>query len=194
MEDSTVTDPDGLWRSGLTRILPGIDSPVQRRWLESTHPVGFSDGTLVVASPHGFARDWLERACGDLIRTELSELAGHPIGIVITVQTQPEAAADSTGQQSPSHEELVSQAAAARSELGLAHVAASHRPVAEEVTRGAVDEYDALARLDHLDENPLYDPPLQAPGRPAGPTVALPESRPMRIRSDERIARLLRAS
>ena len=189
MEDSTVTDPDGLWRSGLTRILPGIDSPVQRRWLESTHPVGFSDGTLVVASPHGFARDWLERACGDQIRTELSELAGHPIGIVITVQTQPEAAAEaaaeSADQQSPSHEELVSQAAAARSELGLAHVAASHRPVAEEVTRGAVDEYDALARLDHLDENPLYDPPLQAPGRPAGPTVALPDSRPMRIRSDE---------
>jgi len=183
VEASTVTDPDGLWRTGLTRILPGIDSPVQRRWLESTQPVGFSDGTLVVASPHGFARDWLERACGDLIRSELTDLAGRPIALVITVQTQPEAAADPS--PSHSHEELVSHAAAARSELGLAHVTSGHAQVADEVTRGAVDEYDALARLDHLDENPLYDPPLQAPGRPAGPTVALPDPRPMRIRSDE---------
>ena len=181
MEDSTVTDPDGLWRTGLTRILPSIDSPVQRRWLESTHPVGFSDGTLVVASPHGFARDWLERSCGDLIREQLSDLAGHPIGIVITVQTQPEAAAES----SVSRDELVTHAAAARSELGLAHVTANHRPVAEEATRGAVDEYDALARLDHIDENPLYDPPLQAPGRPAGPTVAISDAPTSRIRSDD---------
>jgi chromosomal replication initiator protein len=189
VEDTTVTDPDGLWRTGLTRILPGIDSPVQRRWLEATHPVGFSDGTLVIASPHGFARDWLERSCGDLIRERLSEIAGEPIGLVITVQTQPEATAPSN----VSHDELVSHAAAARSELGLAHVTASavagHEPVVEETVRGAADEYDALARLDHLDVNPLYDrihdSPLQAPGRPAGPTVAMPETPRRRIRSDE---------
>jgi chromosomal replication initiator protein len=191
VEETTVTDPDGLWRTALTRILPGIDSPVQRRWLEATHPVGFSDGTLVIASPHGFARDWLERSCGDLIRERLSELAGEPIGLVITVQTQPEATAATT----VSHEELVSHAAAARDELGLAHVSASvteqqrHRGVIEETVRGASDEYDALARLDHLDANPLYDriqdTPLQAPGRPAGPTVAMPEASRTRIRSNE---------
>jgi len=189
VEDTTVTDPDGLWRTGLTRILPGIDSPVQRRWLEATHPVGFSDGTLVIASPHGFARDWLERSCGDLIRERLSELAGGPIGLVITVQTQPEA----TVPGNVSHAELVSHAAAARSELGLAHVTANaagrHESVVEESVRGAAEEYDALARLDHLDVNPLYDriqdSPLQAPGRPAGPTVAMPDTPRHRIRSDE---------
>ena len=187
MEDTTVTDPDGLWRTGLTRILPGIESPVQRRWLEATRPVGFSDGMLVLASPHGFARDWLERACGDLIRASLSELAGESIGIMITVQTQPEATRPAV--DTASHQELVSHAAAARNELGLAHVAASHQPVTDEVVRGATDEYDALARLDHLDGNPLYDlvadSPLQAPGRPAGPTVAVPDVPRTRIRSDE---------
>ena len=96
MEDTTVTDPDGLWRTGLTRILPGVDSPVQRRWLEATHPVGFSDGTLVIASPHGFARDWLERSCGELLRASLTELAGEPIQLVITVQTQPESTSTPT--------------------------------------------------------------------------------------------------
>lgn len=188
MEDTAVTDPDGLWRTGLTRILPEIDSPVQRRWLEATHPVGFSDGTLVIASPHGFARDWLERACGQLIRERLTEIAGETIGLVITVQTQP----DTTGEASVSHDELVSHAAAARSELGLAHVTAEHPPsgagVDDTLRRDVEDEYDALARLDHLDENPLYDPPLQAPGRPAGPTVAVPEQPPAqhhRIRNDE---------
>ena len=186
MEDTTVTDPDGLWRTGLTRILPGVDSPVQRRWLEATHPVGFSDGTLVIASPHGFARDWLERSCGELLRESLTELAGEPIQLVITVQTQPE----STSTPSVSHEELVSHAAAARTELGLAHVNADHQPIVAETTRGAIDEYDALARLDHLDENPLYDTPLrgsplQAPGRPAGPTVSMPDSPRPRIRNED---------
>ncbi len=171
MDDSMVTDPDGLWRTSLTRILPSIDSPVQRRWLEATHPVGFSEGTLVIASPHGFARDWLERSCGDLLRERLTEAAGEPIGLLVTVQTQPDATISPQG--SVTHEELVTHAAAARTELGLAHVTAAHEPVLEELTRGATDDFDALARLDHLDENPLYDTPLQAPGRPAGPTVSM---------------------
>jgi chromosomal replication initiator protein len=191
VDDTMVTDPDGLWRTSLTRVLPSIDSPVQRRWLEATHPVGFSSGTLVIASPHGFARDWLERSCGDLLRDRLSEIAGEPIALVITVQTQPDATVSPDA--SVSHEELVTHAAAARTELGLAHVTARHEPVLEEMTRGASADFDALARLDHLDENPLYDPPLQAPGRPAGPTVSLPDGRadlrpdgvPARIRSGD---------
>jgi len=175
VDDTTVTDPDGLWRTGLTRVLPSIDSPVQRRWLEATRPVGFSGGTLVIASPHAFARDWLERSCGDLLREQLTEIAGETIGLLITVQTQPGATAPASGEVS--HEELVGHAAAARTELGLAHVTAGHEAVLEEMVRGASSDYDALARLDHLDENPLYDTPLQAPGRPAGPTVSMPSGR-----------------
>jgi len=194
VDDTTVTDPDGLWRTGLTRVLPSIESPVQRRWLEATHPVGYSSGTLVIASPHGFARDWLERSCGDLLRDRLTEIAGEPIELLITVQTQPDA---TIAPDTPlTHAELVTHAAAARTELGLAHVTASHEPVLEEMTRGASADYDALARLDHLDGNPLYDSydtPLQAPGRPAGPTVSMPTGRqdlrpdnvPARIRTGD---------
>ena len=193
VNDTNVTDPDGLWRTCLTRILPDVESPVQRRWLESTHPVGFSEGTLVIASPHGFARDWLERSCGPSLRDKLTEIAGGPIDLLITVQTptvsdvaarehSDPAALPSTG---PTNAELVSHAAAARSELGLAHVRASHQQVVEELVRGAQGEFDPLARLDHLDENPLYDAPLEAPGRPAGPSVALPDLPTSRIRVED---------
>ena len=194
VEGTMVADPGALWRDGLTRILPGIDSPVQRRWLESTHPVGFSDGTLVIASPHGFARDWLERSCGQLLRDQLSDLAGMPIVLVITVQTQPDLQVESQDDQdlvaaTATHEELVSHAAAARTELGLSHVHSDHAPYVEEALRGGTADEDALSRLDHLDHNPLYDAmydaPLQAPGRPAGPTVPYPEPPRTRIRSEE---------
>jgi chromosomal replication initiator protein len=180
VEDLTVGDPDGLWRASLAQVLPDVASPVQRRWLDATHPVGFSDGTLVIASPHGFARDWLERNWGVELRVSLSELAGVPIALLITVQTHPEPELAGLAERviHSEHEAavLVGHASAARNEVAAAHPASpmqsGHGAVLEERDRGALDEYDALAALDHLDENPLYDLPLQAPGRPAGPTVS----------------------
>ena len=170
-EDLTVGDPDALWRSSLAQVLPDVTSPVQRRWLEATHPVGFSDGTLVIASPHGFARDWLERNWGDELRTSLSEIAGTTIALLVTVQTNPD---PDLSEHDPAV--LVGHATAARNEVAAAHpsspMQSGHSAILDEVNRGALDEFDALAALDHLDENPLYDTPLQAPGRPAGPTVA----------------------
>jgi chromosomal replication initiator protein len=194
VEDVMVPDPQGLWQASLQQILPDVDSPVQRRWLEATQPVGFSDGTLVIASPHGFARDWLDRSCGDLLRHALTQVAGTPISLLITVQTHP---ASSVAAE-PEERDLLAHAAAARSEVGLAratqfaHAHVTDRELApgtgsaytDEMGESAVDEYDALAALDHLDSNPLYDAPLQAPGRPAGPTVARPEATP-RLRTQD---------
>ena len=194
MEEGMVPDPQGLWQASLQQILPDVDSPVQRRWLEATQPVGFSDGTLVIASPHGFARDWLDRSCGDLLRHALTQVAGTPISLLITVQTHP----SSSVAAEPEESDLLAHAAAARSEVGLAraaqfahaHVAdlefapSTGSPYTDEMGDGAAGEYDALAALDHLDANPLYDAPLQAPGRPAGPTVSRPEATP-RLRTQD---------
>jgi len=194
VEEQLVPDPQGLWHASLQQILPEVDSPVQRRWLETTQPVGFSDGTLVIATPHGFARDWLDRSCGDLLRHALTQVAGTPISLLITVQTHP--AADVAAE--PAEDDLLAHAAAARNEVGLAratqfahaHVAdrelapSTPSPYTDEMGKGAIDEFDALAALDHLDMNPLYDAPLQAPGRPAGPTVAMPEATP-RLRTED---------
>lgn len=88
-----------LWRDGLMRILDDVVSPVQRQWLEETLPVGFSENTMIVASPHAFAREWLERSYQDMLVNALSEVAGHPIAIIITVQPQQtnENVADASG-------------------------------------------------------------------------------------------------
>jgi chromosomal replication initiator protein len=170
-----VADPAGLWRAALDRVLPGVDSPVQRRWLAGTEPVGFDAGTLVIASPHGFARDWLERSVGGSLRAALADLAGGPIVLVITVRTAPTDVTDVVAADSD-----------------LADLVAHARSARAEVMAGALAEHDPLAALDHR-ANPLYDPfpelqetPLQAPGRPAGPTVTMPEpTATPRLRSDE---------
>src|SRR5690606_299017 len=67
-------------------IMPLAGSPVARQWLEATEPVGFSDDTLVLATPHSFAREWLDLKVGDGLRTQLSQAAGRTLHVVITVQ------------------------------------------------------------------------------------------------------------
>ena len=66
--------------------MPLAGSPVARQWLEATEPVGFSDDTLVLATPHSFAREWLDLKVGDQLRTQLSQAAGRTLHVVITVQ------------------------------------------------------------------------------------------------------------
>ena len=182
-----VTDPAALWRDALAMVLPVVDSPMQRRWLAGTEPVGYDAGTLVIASPHAFARDWLERAVGDPLRDALAEVAGGPIALVITVRTAP--AEDDAAEPAPAAQDAASD---------LEDLVGHARAARAEVMAGALAEHDPLAALDHR-TNPLYDVlpdpadaaqptgdgPLEAPGRPAGPTVAHPEPPPARLRTED---------
>ena len=182
-----VTDPAALWRDALAMVLPVVDSPMQRRWLAGTEPVGYDAGTLVIASPHAFARDWLERAVGDPLRDALAEVAGGPIALVITVRTAP--AEDDAAEPAPAAQDAASD---------LEDLVTHARAARAEVMAGALAEHDPLAALDHR-TNPLYDVlpdpvdaaqptgdgPLEAPGRPAGPTVAHPEPPPARLRTED---------
>jgi chromosomal replication initiator protein len=83
-------DLETLWTESLRGVMRTVASPLQRGWLTATHPVGFSEGTVIVASPHAFAREWLERSCSAKIQQALSDAAGRPLTVVITVQTRPE--------------------------------------------------------------------------------------------------------
>ena len=96
MAESATRDLTQLWYAGLTRILGDVASPVQRQWLEETQPVGFSENTMIVASPHTFAREWLERSYRQMLVAALSDVAGHPIEIIITVQPQQSLSDDSS--------------------------------------------------------------------------------------------------
>jgi chromosomal replication initiator protein len=197
-------DLDGLWRRSLEEVLAGVSSVIERRWLTATHPVGFADDTIVLAAPHAFARDWLERTCGPRLEVALATHAGRPIASVITVQTQPSPVAVAEGAQ----EALAAPPAVDRAPVGAALRAATaatppvdhpfgwssdltvapapDRPadLAAEVARTVEGEWDELAPLDTMDTSSPFvtDRPLEAPGRPAGPSVPMPEPR---IRNEE---------
>ncbi len=101
MTTTSALDLDSLWNEGLDVVMGTVGSPAQRQWLASTHPVGFSDDTVVLATPHSFAREWLATRCGDQIRSALSSAAGRPLDVVITVQPQPTTVEDGLAVASP---------------------------------------------------------------------------------------------
>jgi chromosomal replication initiator protein len=90
VSSASTLDLETLWTESLRGVLRTVASPLQRGWLLATHPVGFSHDTVIIASPHAFAREWLERSCGAKIQQALSDAAGRPLTVVITVQTRPE--------------------------------------------------------------------------------------------------------
>jgi chromosomal replication initiator protein len=153
-----------LWNESLEDVMSSVASPAQRQWLAATHPVGFSEDTVVLASPHAFAREWLERSCGEKIRSALSHAAGRPLTVVITVQTRPEPVDHLRG-SSQERPGPVSD-----------DVRDGHRASAPD-TSGSNDPPEAHHTYASDEPNPRLHSPLEAPGRPAGPTVQLPEPR-----------------
>ncbi|MTV25255.1 chromosomal replication initiator protein DnaA [Nitriliruptoraceae bacterium ZYF776] len=180
-----------------------VTSPAQRQWLAATKPVGFTDDVVVLATPHDFARSWLENRCGELIREALSTAAGRPLTVVITVQPKPEPVGDLTAADTslsgPSPAPSTSPAGPADAggpsldspEDAEPPAGRHHRPsppsLRDEVERPAWrDEPERI--VDRAAERatdtwpdtarPDDERPLQAPGRPPGPTVQLPEPRP----------------
>jgi chromosomal replication initiator protein len=218
----STLDLETLWNESLRGVMRTVSSPAQRQWLSTTHPVGFSDDTVVLASPHAFAREWLERSCGAKIRAALSEAAGRPLTVVITVQTRPEpvgpyAAPDGSfpvadGSHPPAFDgdrfdgdrpdpdPLGAGPGEHPSATSPPPPPAPHRapdPAAMDHHAGGPSTYDPGTYLPAPDDPARYDHPpgsfrdpgtdlpgihrpdgpLQAPGRPAGPTVSLPEPR-----------------
>jgi chromosomal replication initiator protein len=186
---SSTLDLESLWSESLRGVMRTVSSPAQRQWLSTTHPVGFSDDTVVLASPHAFAREWLERSCGAKIRAALSEAAGRPLTVVITVQPRPEPlgfAAPLPGSEPPlpttdptGSGDRGPDALAPRSDLGPS----ASRTEAPPPAYDGADHAPPFDLPTYQDEagpdlaSPLHDGPLEAPGRPAGPIVSLPEPR-----------------
>ncbi len=83
-------DLEGLWQQTLQTVTPEVSSPIQREWLAATRPVGFSEDTVIIATPHSFAREWLTSTCGDRLERAMSDAAGRPLTVMITVKPRPE--------------------------------------------------------------------------------------------------------
>ena len=151
MPHTPTLDLEGLWGRSLADLLPTVTSPAQRQWLVATHPVGYSDDTVILASPHGFAREWLDTRCGDRIRRALSDAADRELTVVITVQARPAPFGELDG-----------------SDVGEPEDTDPDAPtIVEQDSDAATSPAD-----DPVDDgSERRDGPLTAPGRPAGPMV-----------------------
>ncbi len=170
MPGTAVFDLGNLWDESLGELTREISSPAQRRWLSATRPVGFSDDTVVLAAPHTFAREWLDARCGDLLSGALSRAAGRPLHVVITVQPNP---APVEGGTTPELEHDPPDAAmpAATAEVAIPVAPAPAPPDSLVPTDGwPADRHPVFTEV----HRPTALHPLQAPGRPPGPTVRLP--------------------
>ena len=204
MGTAATLDLGDLWAESLSEIMRTVTSPAQRQWLVATHPVGCSEDTVILASPHSFAREWLDRNCGDTIRTALSAAAGRDLRVVITVQANP-APVESTAQPAPADtydrqyestydehstedadavihapfEQLPPQTPDTEQPPATTPMTAPS-PVRNSYLDG--DATSASSPPDLRDERIRPEQgPLHAPGRPDGPTVELPRPRTQRV-------------
>jgi chromosomal replication initiator protein len=197
---ASTLDLEDLWARSLDQVVDTVTSPAQRQWLTATQPVGFSDDTVVLATPHAFAREWLDTRCGDLIRGALSEAAGRDLSVVITVQPRPEPLDGSSAIREAAPYPEASPPANRAMPGGPA--SGNDAPF-QGTAPGPHDDLDPVRPSDHdRDADPgsaaphatggaghdhelgevaswsgSEEQPLHAPGRPEGPTVSLPEPR-----------------
>jgi chromosomal replication initiator protein len=197
----STLDLETLWRDARDQVMRVVTSTAQRQWLEATRPVGYTDDVVVLATPHDFARAWLETRCGDLIRSALSQAAGRPLTVVITVQPRPEPVGDlgpadaDLSRPTPSDPAPAERSPSGPSGVPSTDGSRQHRPTppglrderredrswATQASRPPVRATDGERPAD--EDRPYgvsteRDRPLEAPGRPPGPVVELPEPRP----------------
>ncbi len=190
---SSTIDVEVLWRGTLPALINSTSSPAQRQWLESTHPIGHSNDTIILATPNDFVRQWLDENCSERIRETLSQQAGRPLDVMIMVQAglaapAPEAAAPpAPAPAAPPASDAPAREPAAEQP--------TEQPRPAEPASEARDPWGERAP-DMTAERPAVDPargydeprpdapfeatshrPLDAPGRPPGDAVLLPPTR-----------------
>jgi len=72
----------GLVLDDLQLRLPRSD---YETWLHGTAIVDFQDGLAIISTPNSYAKQWLERRAGDLLRQALANVLGYPVQLRIVV-------------------------------------------------------------------------------------------------------------
>ena len=88
MQEPAV-DLESLWTESLQLLRQELTGAAQRAWLDDTHPVGYSNDTVVLAAPNSFAREQLDARYGSNLRDALTRTAGRALTVVVTVRPEP---------------------------------------------------------------------------------------------------------
>jgi len=90
VSDSLAIDLEGLWSRSLEELAASVSSAALRAWLAETRPVGYTEDTVVLAAPHGFAREQLDSRWGETLRNAITKAAGRTLNVVVTVRPDPD--------------------------------------------------------------------------------------------------------
>lgn len=85
MAEASGEDAVAIWSTCLASI-SASGSATHKAWLTQTRALGLVGDTLLLAAPDEFARDWIERRCSDLVRQELTRIAGRDLQLRVTVR------------------------------------------------------------------------------------------------------------
>ena len=81
-------EPDSLtraWAVALDAVPTDELGPVATSMLRSARPLGDIEGTILLAVPNGFTKQWIEDKAQNKLTTALSVNLGRPVRIAITV-------------------------------------------------------------------------------------------------------------
>ena len=74
-----------VWKMVLDDLQLRLPRSDYETWLQGTAIVAFEDGLAVISTPNSFAKQWLDRQAGDLIRQALAGVLGYPVQLRIVV-------------------------------------------------------------------------------------------------------------
>lgn len=87
---------DDAWQQILSKLKYKVSTPSYDAWLKSTRAVHFDDRSLIISSPHHFAKDWLESKYYQLIQNTVKECFDRQVKIKFIVQNEEEEYLSST--------------------------------------------------------------------------------------------------
>lgn len=74
-----------VWQAVLGDLQLRLPRSDFETWFQGTSIVAFEDGLVVVGTPNSYAKQWLERRAGDLIRRTLSNVLGYTVQVRVVV-------------------------------------------------------------------------------------------------------------
>jgi chromosomal replication initiator protein len=74
-----------VWHAVLGDLQLRLSRSDFETWFQGTSIAAFEDGLVVISTPNSFAKQWLERRAGDLIRRALSNVLGYSVQVRVVV-------------------------------------------------------------------------------------------------------------
>ncbi|HEX9711831.1 MAG TPA: chromosomal replication initiator protein DnaA [Actinomycetota bacterium] len=87
-----MDEAEELWGRTLRAVKADISSPGARAWVEGSRPVLYRDGTMTVAAPSAFAKEWIETRYVGVLTEALCTTAGHEVELLVTVDASADGA------------------------------------------------------------------------------------------------------